>query len=271
MRIWLIAALCCFAPAVTPAQSCPIDISRPGVIKLRLPSVVFENTSLLSPEQQAEISKTSVSDDDAAERVRRAYEDAGYFKVRVEGKTSWVPGGSSEGKEIVVDVLDPGPQYRLGDVNFAGAHAFSESQLRSLFSIEPGDIFQRSVIETGLDKLHQLYESQGYVNFRVFPDARFDQDSATTNLTIDIDEGKQFHLRDIQVVTINSVTKANVLNDIDQAPGQVFNSEAWDRLFEKIHVFLPNATPDMIKKNLDERGTWIDIVLDLRKSDCPSQ
>ena len=266
----LVVVLCCWAPAVAPAQNCPISISHPEAIKLGHGVVVIENASVLSPEQQAEISKASANEDDASERVRRAYEDFGYFKVRVEGKTAPVPGDPAKKQEIVIDVIDPGPQYRLGGLNFAGFHAFSRSQLRTLFAIEKGDIFSRIIVEEGLDKLRHLYGSQGYVNFTALPDTQFDQNSALANLTIDIDEGQQFRLRYINVVGINPETKARVLNDMDLAPGQVFDSEAWDRLLEKIRALLPNVAPDIVKKNLDERDAWIDLVLDFRMA-CPSQ
>jgi len=265
----LVVVLGCWAPAVALAQNCPISISHPEAITLRHGVVVIENASVLSPEQQAEISKASANVDDASEQVRRAYQNSGYFKLRLEGKTSGTPGSSSKEQEIVVDVLDPGPQYRLGDINFAGAHAFSESQLRRLFAIEPGDTFSRSVIETGLDKLHHLYGSQGYVNFTAFPDAQLNDDTQTANLTIHIDEGRQFHLRDIKVLGGNSEIEARVLEDTELAPGQVFNSDDWERSFERLQAFLPNAIP-IVKRNLDERGGWVDVVLDFRyRPGCP--
>jgi outer membrane protein assembly factor BamA len=267
---FLIAALCYLTSAIASAQACVPQSKPPNITNSAVLNLIFENASLLSPEQQSEISKASANGDDASERVRIAYEDAGYFKVRVESKTVPVPGDSAKDQEIVVEVLDSGQQYRLGELHFAGVHAFSESQLRSVFARQPGDIFSRAIVARGLDKLHQLYGSRGYVNFTAFPDAQFDQNSATANLTIDIDEGRQVHLRDIKVVTVNSVIKARVLDDIGQAPGQVFDSEAWDRLFEKIQAFLPNATPDIIKRNLDERGGWVDVVLDFRyRATCP--
>jgi hypothetical protein len=115
----LVVLLCCLAPAVGQTQNCPISISHPGVIELRHPTLVFENASLLSSEQQSEISKTSPNAEQATEKVRVAYQDAGYCKVRAEGKTKPVEDDSSKDQEIVINVVDPGLQYRLGELAFS--------------------------------------------------------------------------------------------------------------------------------------------------------
>ena len=262
------------------AQNCPPQKHDSPSKLSPIRRVTFRNAALLSQPARLEITDalraetSSISGDmtgvaeEASERVRAAYQNEGYFKVEVTAKAVPVAEDSTGSYDIVIKVLEEGKQYSLGDLRIINMAAFSEPELRDVFPIQRGEIFSREKIAKGLEELRRLYGREGYINFTAVPDTKFDESNQSINLEIDVDEGKQFRLRTVEVVGVDPETKARLLNDLAVKPGEVYNSTEWARSIEK----LPNQgeNPDTVAKRLDERDGWVDVVLDFRKANpCP--
>jgi outer membrane protein assembly factor BamA len=127
--------------------------------------------------------------DEAAERVRAAYQDDGYFKVQVAAEFAPAPKSDADRRRaIVVTVLNAGQQYRLRDLRWKNMTEFSEQQLLDLMPIHPGDIFSRSKVAKGLEEARKLYQSHGYMNFTSIPNTVCDEAARSISLEIDVDE-----------------------------------------------------------------------------------
>lgn len=268
------------APVVW-AQACPPNSTPVPTSPVQIRYIAFTNASLLSAEKQNEISSklreeaisaidgpagsATVADEDqgatnladqAAGRVSAAYQNEGYFKTEVSAraiKTS----PDNRRYDLIVRVDDAGPQYRLGNLDIIKAQYFPAQQLRDLFPIQPGDIFSREKITKGLEDLRALYGSHGYMNTTPVPKADFD-DSGIANLTIDVDEGKQFRFRSVDVVGTNPATKALVLSQLQMQPGDFYNPK-WEQSVKSL-----SSAVD-VERKLDEREGWVDVVLHLSK------
>ena len=177
--------------------------------KVPIRRIIFQNALLLSPADRQEISRAlrdenvaanpsqwdpSGMADEAADLVRAAYQNHGYFKAQVDAKTVPVGAGIAATYDVVVQALEEGRRYRLGDLRVVDMKAFPESRLRDLFPIQRGVIFSRETIAGGLENLRRLYGSEGYVNFAAVPNTEFDETQASINLLVDIDEGASFPL-----------------------------------------------------------------------------
>ena len=290
-RLWLVGLLVLFSSILIAgslsAQDCPSPAEAPKTGHAPIHDVTFLNDGLLDQQTEAsiardvrlemlpenasgEVSADAMSSiaDEAAERVRAAYQDVGYFKVTVDGKAVRIAGDKPQ-YNIVVKIGPVGRQYRMGDIDFANVTVFPESQLRDLFSIERGDVFSRTKIAKGLEKLMKLYGSEGYINFTPLPNTAFDDASQTADLRIEVDEGKQFRLRNIQFLGADPETKAKILGEIGLTRGQIFDSEAWMRSLAATFDFGGSANPAGVDKRLDENAGMVDVVIDLRKPPCP--
>ena len=129
----------------------------------------------------------------AQELIREACQDEGYFKAKVSAVVGSVAGNTDDRQfDIVVKVLDYGKQYRLQEIHFINAKAFSEEELVKLIPVQPGEVFSRARIVRGLDAVHQHYEAAGYVNITYIPSTEFDETNGTIRLGIDVDEGELF-------------------------------------------------------------------------------
>jgi outer membrane protein assembly factor BamA len=202
------------------------------------------------------------------ERVRRAWQDRGYFGVQVRGGESVLTSNPVRERISVSVQVDEGQQYRLGEIRFRNNRAISNvGVLRNLFPLKDGDIFSREKIAKGLDNLRFAYGQLGYINFTSIPNTQINEESQSISLDVDVDEGKQFSVSNINVVGLND----HVLKDSLLQPGDIYNQRLANLFVEK-HATSPltDAPPDSrIRRHLDERAATVAITFDFR--DCPLQ
>jgi outer membrane protein assembly factor BamA len=104
------------------------------------------------------------------ERIRGALRDLGYFKAVVdEPRFSFPAQGEGRRTAYVTVKAEPGTQYRIGEIRFERATVFPAAQLRNLFLMRGGDLFDITKVSQGLDELRKLYGTRGYVNCVVNP------------------------------------------------------------------------------------------------------
>jgi outer membrane protein insertion porin family len=124
--------------------------------------------------------------------------------------------------------VEENDQYRVGDVKVTGAKLFKEDQIKSVLGLQKGDIFNGTALRKGFDNLKKLYGDFGYINYAPVPDQTFDEEKKLVNLTINIDEDRQFFVNRIGF-TGNTTTRDKVIRrEIMVDEGNVFNSQAWD-------------------------------------------
>jgi outer membrane protein assembly factor BamA len=259
-------------------QSCIPPTRFEERVKAPIRDVIFTNDASLPSDAEDAIAhhlhhqtvqsgsldkQLSSAADEATERTRAAYQNIGYFKVQVDG-TALSVGLDSSQYDIMIETRSSGQQYRLGDLNFVNGTFFPTLQLRDLFPLLPGEIFSREKIVRGLEELSRLYGSQGFINFSAVPDTAFDDDTGIATLTILVDEGKQFRLRHVDVMGVDRGTKARVLAEFALKPGDVYTSEAWERVAKKLLDLVQKSNHEVLDKQLDEANGLVDVMLDFR-------
>lgn len=223
--------------------------------------------------------------------IREALRDEGYFKAEVHTTPYLVRATTDELQFFVSVQPEPGPQYRLGKLQFLRfmpengtggrvlmpKEAVSESpefstdfaavtvnELRDQFQMHPGDILNVSKIRDGLEGISKLYGRLGYVAMNSEPDTTVDEKQHVIDLLVRIEEGKQYRLKRVEILGLDTKNAAS-LESFLQA-GQVFNRDSMGKLLEESKSFLrADVYPDRIariSRNAAE-GT-IGIVLDFR-------
>lgn len=100
--------------------------------------------------------------------------------------------------------VDEGQQYRLAQVIFKGNREISNTRaLRNLFHLRQGDLFSRTAVSEGLENLRKAYLQFGFLNFTSIPNAQIDEAAQKISLAIDMDEGTQFFISSINVVSLD--------------------------------------------------------------------
>jgi outer membrane protein assembly factor BamA len=163
---------------------------------------------------------------DVSDQIREIYQWYGYFQAvaDVDVKKTGIDTYS------VTARVQEGPQYRLGDISFSNIKAFSPAELRALFQLAPGDLFDTRPFRRGLEKLWQAYANKGHLNFSAVPDTRIDTDAGTISIRIDVEEGKAFRLGSL-LLAGNEPPRGfgkKLQDDWRPHQGEVYNSDFVD-------------------------------------------
>jgi outer membrane protein assembly factor BamA len=201
------------------------------------------------------------------ERLRREWQNRGYFKVQVSSDAHALSNSNPAGERIALSVhIDEGPQYRLAQITFKNNRAVTNSEaLRAIFAIKDGDIFSREAIAKGLESLRRVYGELGYINAVSVPETTFNDDSQTISIYVNIDEGKQFYVSNISITGADPA----VLRVLPLKPGDIYNVRLVELFLQK---HLPGAWVDdlhVVQKVLDERTGTVALTFDFRS--CPTE
>ena len=166
------------------------------------------------------------------ERVRQALRDRGYFKAQTND-ISFTPEAGSKAVDVTVKV-EPGPQYRLGQIRFENATVFSSDQLRKLVPLQEGDLFNVTEFSKSLDALRSLYATRGYVDMVLNPVSRTDESRHVIDLTLELDEGKPYTFGHLSLEGVEpNVGAANALMaSWKPLEGKPFNSLELQKWFD---------------------------------------
>ncbi|MES1261439.1 MAG: outer membrane protein assembly factor BamA, partial [Acidobacteriota bacterium] len=178
------------------------------------------------------------------ERIRDAYQKEGYFTAKaLEHTVKLHPTGGALGgfhiplfkenkigqaQDITIPV-EEGQRYYLAKMNFEGVKLFRSTEfLGRLFAMNTGDVFSTEKLRNGIKNLTKVYSQFGYIDYVGEPQIDVVPQSNKIDLTINVDEGKQFFVRRIEF-TGNTTTRDKVIRRellIDE--GDVYNSTLWD-------------------------------------------
>jgi len=195
--------------------------------------------------------------------LRGAWQDHGYFRVKVTAEAQSLGGDSSEEHFLVKAHIDEGLQYHLGDLRFANAWSgdvmsFSESELRNAFPLREGELFNVALIRKGIEELTKLYNSQGYIDFTAVPDTDVDDQLQRISLAMGLDQQKQFRIRTVDAVGLKPGLEAILKSKLK--PGEIFNPEVIEDFFEENKSILPADTSrDNFQVRRDVRVGTVDL------------
>jgi hypothetical protein len=204
-------------------------------------------------------------------RIRSAWQDQGFFKVQAWSQTQVVSSDSAYEHVVVTIHVDPGQQYRLGNVRFRSSDpddretlAFPREELRKLLPLQEGDIFNVDKIRESLDALKKLYDAHGYSNFVAAPETEADDSTQLVSLVMELFEDKQFRVRKVEVFGLKP-SKAAMLTATVK-PGDVFQYSLVEA-FVKAHLpgFLDVTSSEVLTMRKNEKEGTVDIVIDFRR------
>jgi outer membrane protein insertion porin family len=224
--------------------------------------------------------------DEDADRVRVSLQQKGYFTARVVDRKVNIRDVQTRslfrlpivqkpkigvGKRADIEmVVDEGKLYHLAKVNFNGVKLFKtpDALMTPLFGMKEGDVFATQKLQKGLESLRKLYGEFGFID--MVPEPSFEPDTTTgkMELTLSIDEGKQFFVRRIDF-SGNTTTRDKVIRRellIDE--GDMYNTRFWELSILRLNqlgyfeVLKENESVD-IKR--DTKANTVDLTLKVRE------
>ncbi|VAW83217.1 Outer membrane protein assembly factor YaeT [hydrothermal vent metagenome] len=205
-------------------------------------------------------SKQKLSGD--LEALKSFYLDRGYVNFSVVStQVSITPDKRSV--YITVNIKE-GEKYTIRDVKIAGDLAISKEELRSLISVQAGDVFSRRKITESSNRLSGRLGQDGYAFANINPVPDVDSKNQSVALTFFIDPGKRIYVRRINIVG-NSRTKDVVLRrEFRQMEGGWIGTDKINRtrerlqrlgFFEDVNVETPSVpgVEDQVDVNVSVR------------------
>ncbi len=255
---------------VYPVASCALQSEPDLLVKVR---IHFSGPNPLPVDVQEQIAKdfegkifNSTLARELEERVREECREQGYFRALVRS-TVEMADTFGEHKAIVGLDVDEGQQYRLADIRWKNLTAFRPNDLRPLFPLQNGEIFDVRKVRQGLDAVRKIYATKGYINFIAVPDSHIDDAARTISLDIDLDEGGVFTVRSMRVLGEDNTTREAFLNSLK--PGDVFNPMRLQRVFELFRSRFPKDREiyNVVETVRDDTAHAVDVIVDLRSLD----
>ena len=225
-------------------------------------------------------------DEDLEVGIRGLYQDHGYFKVVVDASSiktvdesrGGIPGpipmvGAKHGKATDITIkIEEGEVYRMGKVSFRSADpdqglVIKEEFLQKVFPLKQGDVFSADKIRKALDTYKKLYGEVGYIDFVATPLTDIDDKKKIVNLTMELDQQKQFFVRRIEFAG-NTTTRDKVIRRellIDE--GQIFNNRLWELSLLRLNQlnFFDAIKPENAELKRNVKAGTVDIKLKVRE------
>lgn len=193
------------------------------------------------------------------ERLRSFYMDSGYINFAINStQVSITPDKS----EIYITInLSEGEQYRVSEVKITGETILPKEDIRALIPIESGEVFSRSSVTTGNDKISEKLGELGYAFANVNPIPQLDNEKQEVSLNYYVDPGKRIFVRRINVSGNEHTRDEVVRRELRQmesswlSTGKIKRSkERLDRLgfFQQVSVNTPTVTgsSDLVDLNI---------------------
>src|SRR6266567_6031842 len=198
-------------------------------------SILFENLFART------FDSTKLEEDKS--RIQNFYQEHGYFVARTTDSSVKIYDHTSGGLHIpllrpnkvgkranISVTVDEGLKYRLHSISFTGVKFFRtpEALMRPLFGMAEGDVFSTAKLRKGIENMRKLYGEFGFIDFVGEPGFEPDTKAGTIDMSLSVDEGKQFFVRRIDF-SGNTTTRDKVIRRellIDE--GDMFNTRLWD-------------------------------------------
>jgi len=158
----------------------PLDTQDPDRFQM-----ATDADAVLAQLLQAQEYRPCLLDTNVLQTVRGFYEWYGYLQAHIDISTT---AAGRDAVDVVAQV-EEGPQYRLGGIYFRGTTVFLPDELRSLFPLQAGAVYDARQIDRSLYVLRLLYGARGFLNAEAVAETVLDDANGRVDLVIDIEEG----------------------------------------------------------------------------------
>ena len=189
-------------------------------------------------------------------RLQDFFLNRGYVMSRVgQPKVTYVENKKAESgkkpkKDMVLEIpITEGDQFRVGEVKFEGLTVLKEEWARTLFHLQPGEVYNDSKIKKGYEKLREVYGSQGYFQWTGSTKRRPNIEKKVVDVTLLMDEDKRYYVGHINFTGNESTRDKVIRREVYLNEADVFNTELLKLSIKRINqlgYFKPmEGAPDL--------------------------
>jgi outer membrane protein assembly factor BamA len=210
-----------------------------------------------------------------AESIRPIYLEIGYLRGKLgpaQVRLSGNPNNKFPDAIPVYVPCTPGPIYHWKEADWQGNSTLSSETLKKTMKLNPGEVANGMTIEGGWDRIREEYGHLGFLEAKVEPVAKYDDQAHTVSYTVAITEGKQYHYHDMTITGMSNSGERMVRDAWPIKPDQVMDKTEFERFILQLE-----SHRDAIFKDLpvhyENVGHWlqtdpdkgtVDVLLDFK-------
>jgi outer membrane protein insertion porin family len=164
-----------------------------------------------------------------AEQIRKLYFSKGYYGVSVEYNIEYL-----DTNEVIVNFnISEGPKGRIKKINFKGNKNIKSSQLKKVMTTKQWNIFSiisktgildEDTLKNDIQLLSAYYYDQGYLDVKISEPKLNLKDPKRIEIEIEIDEGKQYRIGDIDFKGDFLTTKEDLFKSLTIKRNDVYRT-----------------------------------------------
>ena len=176
------------------------------------------------------------------------YLQRGYLKASFSPSSARVVKEPSSGEqgptEVQVDAIlpvTPGKMYATSDVVWKGNSAVKIEELRGLIHMPAGQPANAVRLMSDLESVRRLYRGRGYMAAQVTPAAAIDDEKSTVHYDLNISEGDQYKMGELEIVGLDTQAKAHLENTWTLHEGEPYNADYAKKFVAETDQMLPGG------------------------------
>ena len=223
-------------------------IERPAIYK-----IAFEGNKRIKDDDLKKVvqSRTggplshALVHDDVAQIIE-LYRQLGYFEVRVDPKTI----ARKERFDLVFEIKE-GDKLAVRQTEFTGNTAYPANKLKGVIKtgetnflsfLLDNDNYDADRIENDCELLRRFYLARGYADVRVRSAARYEDTKKGVVVRFTIDEGAQYHLGRVDIVSnVKSVDPDTLRSHLRMQSGETYDADAVNKTTEDLAMALAKS------------------------------
>jgi outer membrane protein assembly factor BamA len=192
------------------------------------------------------------------------YHQRGYLKAAFAAPEARVVTQTST--EIQVDAIfavTPGKIYSTSGVAWKGNAAVEAAQLQSLLHLPLGQPADAVHLAADLENVQKLYHTRGYMTARIQADPLLDDATSTVHYDLSVVEGDLFQMGELEIVGLDSQSRARLQNAWTLREGQPYNSDYPREFLKNAFRLLSSGEPWTadIRETVDAKDKTVDVTL----------
>lgn len=151
--------------------------------------------------------------------LRGLYEQYGMYRVRFPEVRME---RTSEKEVTVTTVIEEGPQYTLGSVDFSG-EGVSAREMEKLTKLKSGEIANWREIDRGLFDAMRVFKATGYLDATPNPERVFDDSQHVLSLRVSVNRGPRYTLESVTFTGLTPEQEAKARQSWSLPTGAPYN------------------------------------------------
>jgi outer membrane protein assembly factor BamA len=159
--------------------------------------------------------------------------------------------------------VDEGPEFKLGEVKFAGNYAAKSAELLKIGKFQTGEVANFEGVYQGVDRIKKRMQRLGYLRADTNIERAIHDKTKMVDLTIRIDEGPQFSFGKLTIEGLDLNGEAAIKKLWGLQPGKPFDADYPDFFLNRIREegLFENLHKTKAVTKLDEQKHLVDVTL----------